>query len=198
MTQPASTPAKSKPSQWLDLGPVAVFVIAYQFLRRSDPDGAIYTAAAIFTALALAALAYSWVKHGVLPKILLLTTSIIVVTVALAFFFKDPRFIYMKPTVVNILFGMGVLGGVAMGKNVLKMVIGEAIEMPLKAWNTLAIRWGLFFFVLAAINEYVWRFQGEDFWVKFKLLGFVPLTIAFTMCQLPFMLKHGKMADDAS
>lgn len=196
MSENTPYPKQTKPSSWLDLGPVAVFVVVYQFLRRSDPDGAIYTAAAIFTVLALAALAYSRVKHGALPKVLLLTTSIIVVTVALAFFFEDPRFIYMKPTVVNIVFGTAILGGVALGKNVLKLVIGEAIDMPLQAWNTLAIRWGLFFFALAAINEFVWRHYGEDFWVKFKLLGFVPITLVFAMSQAPFMMKHGKMAED--
>jgi len=95
--------------------------------------------------------------------------------------------------VVNILFGLGVLGGVLFKKNVLKMMLGEAFELADKAWNTLAIRWGLFFFVLAAINEVVWRTQTEQFWVNFKFFGLVPLTFIFTMSQIPFIMKHGKV-----
>lgn len=196
MTDTPKTPQTSKPSQWLEIGPVAIFVIVYQFLRRSNPDGAIYTAAGIFMVLAIAALFWSRAKHGIFPKVLLLTTVIIVISVGLAFFFQDPRFIYMKPTVVNILFGAAVLGGVFLKKNVLKIFIGEALDMPDKAWNTLAIRWGIFFFVLAAINEFVWRNYSEDFWVNFKLLGFMPITFLFLLSQAPFLMKHGNFVEE--
>lgn len=198
--QPATTEnpevVKSAPtSLWLDLGPVAIFVAAYQYLRRAGHEGAIFTAAAIFMVVAVLALAYSRMKHGKFPNMLLLTTVIIVISVGLAFLFKDPIFFYMKPTVINVLFGIGVLGGVLFKKNVLKMMMGAAMDMPDKAWNVLAVRWGLFFFLLAIINEIVWRNFSEDFWVNFKLLGFFPLTLVFALSQAPFMMRHGKMKE---
>jgi intracellular septation protein len=194
LTQQAKL-SKSKPSQWLEFGPLLIFFIAYLYLKRTlpDPKTAIYIAAIILGGLSTLSLIYSTVKHGAIPKMLLFTTLLVVGSAGLSYVFKDPRFIYMKPTVINALFGIGVLGGVVFKKNVIQMIMGEAIEMPIKAWNNLAIRWGIFFFVLAAINEYVWRIYGEDFWVKFKVFGFLPLTILFTMTQLPFIMKNGKI-----
>ena len=193
-------PEPSKPNSqgsnfWIDFGPVAIFVAVYHYLRRSNPDEAIYTAAGIFMVVALLALGYSWVKHGKLSGMLLLTTVIIVITVILAWVFQNPVFFYMKPTVINILFGIGVIGGIFFKRNVLKLMMGEAFQLPDKAWDSLAIRWGLFFFAMAALNELVWRTQTEQFWVNFKLFGFLPLTILFTLSQIPFIMKHGNVRD---
>lgn len=189
-------PQKTGSSFWVDFGPIAIFVLIYNVLRRNNPDGAIYIAAAVFTVAAIIALGYSRIKLGKFSGMLIFTTLIIIVTVALAFFFQDPRFIYMKPTVINAVFGLVAIGGVMMGKNVIKLMIGEAFELPAKAWNTLAIRWGLFFFAMAALNELVWRTQTEAFWANFKLLGFLPITLIFGMSQVPFLMKHGTMKSD--
>ncbi|MGB0906132.1 MAG: inner membrane-spanning protein YciB [Maricaulaceae bacterium] len=189
---PTPEPRKSN-NFWIDFGPVAIFVGAYHYLRRSDPDGAMLTAAGIFMVVAVIALAYSRVKTGKFSGMLLLTTAIIVVTAGLAIFSGNKTIFYMKPTIVNILFGIGVLGGVLLKKNVIKMLMGEAIELPDVAWTKLAVRWGVFFFVLAAINEYVWRNYSEEFWVNFKLFGFMPITILFTLTQIPFIMKNGKV-----
>lgn len=211
MTNPSETPPKmpadltevvedvatpksgSQSNIFVEFGPVLVFVILYNYLRRSDPDGAIYTAAIVFTVFAVLALAYSRFKTGKFSTMLMVTTAMIVLTVALSVLFDNPIFFYMKPTVVNIIFGLLVLGGVAFKKNVLKMMMGSAFEMSTPSWNTLAIRWGIFFFVLALINELVWRNFTESFWANFKLFGFLPITILFTLSQMPFILKHGKM-----
>ncbi|MGJ8564245.1 MAG: inner membrane-spanning protein YciB [Alphaproteobacteria bacterium] len=188
-------PKPAPANLWLDLGPVAIFVIAYQYLQRTGHEGAIFTAAAIFTGVAVLALIYSRVKHGKFPNMLLLTTVIIIISVGLAFLFKDPIFIYMKPTVINALFGIAVLGGVFFKKNVIKLMMGAAMDMPDKAWNVMAIRWGVFFFVLAIINEVVWRNFPESFWINFKLFGFFPLTLIFAISQAPFMMRHGTMKE---
>jgi len=102
----------------------------------------------------------------------------------------------MKPTLINALFGIAVIGGIFVKKNVIKMMMGSAFEMPDKRWNDLAIRWGLFFFAMAALNEFIWRTYSEDFWAIFKVFGFLPLTLVFTLTQLPFIQKHGKLAGD--
>ncbi len=56
---------------------------------------------------------------------------------------------------------------------------------------------GLFFFVLAALNEIVWRTQTTDFWVSFKVFGIMPLTILFALAQTPLLLRHERQADKA-
>lgn len=196
MEEKIQNPKSTGQNLWVDLGPVAVFVIVYQYLRRSGDESAIFTAAGIFMAVAILALIYSRVKHGKFSSMLLLSTVIIIISVGLAFFFNNPLFIYMKPTVINALFGIAVIGGVLLKKNVIKIMMGAAIEMPDKAWNVMAIRWGIFFFVLAIINEVVHRNFSEDFWVNFKLFGFFPITLLFAVSQAPFMMKHGKMLEE--
>ncbi len=180
-----------------EYGPVLAFFAVYMILRRTleDPSFAIYPAAGVLALLSTIILAYTKIRHGKVSGLLIFTTIVVCGAAAMAYFFKDPRFVYMKPTVINILFGVGILGGILFNKNVLKMMMGEAIELPAKAWNNLAVRWAIFFFILAALNEIVWRTQTEPFWVKFKLFGLIPLTLVFTMAQMPFILKHGKLKE---
>jgi intracellular septation protein len=52
------------------------------------------------------------------------------------------------------------------------------------------VRWALFFFVLAVLNEVVWRTQSTDFWVNFKVFGVVPLTMLFGGLQYPLLTKY--------
>ena len=184
----------AKPSNFLvDFGPVAIFVGVYHYLRRSDPDGAMLTAAGIFMVVALIALAYSRLKTGKFSGVLLLTTVIICITAGLAIFSGNKTIFYMKPTIVNALFGIAVLGGIFLKKNVIKLMMGDAVLLPEKAWNNLAVRWGLYFFFCAALNEVIWRTQSEEFWVNFKIAGFMPLTLVFTLTQIPYIMKHGSM-----
>jgi len=191
MSETKNAPAKK--SQWLEFGPVVVFFVTYMWLQRQGNEQALYIAAAVLAALSVLALIWMWAKHRSLSGILIFSTVVVCGSAGLAYYFQDERFIYQKPTFMNILFGVAVIGGVFIKKNVIKMMLGEAFELPDRKWNTLAIRWGLFFFVLAGLNELVWRTQSEDFWVSFKAFGLIPLTLVFTMSQIPFILKHGKV-----
>lgn len=181
------------PSQWLEFGPIAAFVVVFNVLRIRGVEDAMLIAAGLFMVLAVAALIYVKRKHNAVPPMLLLTTAIIVITVLATLLTGDKRFFYMKPTAVNILFGLGVLGGIIFKKNVLKMLMGNAYSMPDRAWNIFAVRWGIFFFAMAIINELVWRNFSEAFWANFKLFGFVPLTLVFILTQMPFLLKHSDL-----
>ncbi|WP_409432959.1 inner membrane-spanning protein YciB [Litorimonas sp. RW-G-Af-16] len=191
---PSQPLPKSKPSFWLDFGPLLVFFIAFQYFKRTgNADNAMLWAAGIFAVCAVIAVGISWLKHKSVSGMLILGTVIIVITAGMALAFDNKVIFYMKPTITNILFGVGVIGGVFLKRNIIEMLMGGAIKMPLEKWNTLAIRWGLFFFAMAALNEIIWRTQTEDFWVNFKVFGFLPITVVFTLTQLPFIQKHGKI-----
>lgn len=192
LTIEAANPApRPNNSFWLDFGPLLIFFISFQWLRREHPDEAMLWAAGVFAVAAVIALAIGWMKHRSVSHMLLLSTGIIVVTAGLALFSGNKTIFFMKPTIVNALFGIAAIGGVLLGHNVIRMLLGDAFKLPDAAWNVLAIRWGLFFFVLALINEFVWRTQTEEFWVGFKVFGFLPITILFTLSQIPFIKKHG-------
>ncbi len=110
---------------------------------------------------------------------------------ALTFYFKDPTFIKMKPTVINCIFGAALLGGLAFDKPLLPVVLDSALHLDADGWRKLTFRWGLFFFVLAALNEVVWRTQSDIFWAGFKVFGTMPLTLVFRfVAGAALIMKH--------
>ncbi len=104
--------------------------------------------------------------------------------------FKDPRFIYVKPTVINLGFAAFLLGGMLIRRNPLKALLGEAIRLPDAAWRTLTLRYGIFFLLVAGANEIVWRTQPEAVWVAWRFPGLQLLALAFSFTQIPLMMKH--------
>ena len=181
-------------SFWLDFGPLLVFFVAFHWLRRDHPDEAMLWAAGIFAAAAVVALAIGWLRHRTVSGMLLLSTAIIVVTAGLALASDNKIIFFMKPTIVNALFGIAAIGGALIGRNAIKLMVGSAFTLPDRAWNGLAWRWGLFFFAMAGLNEVIWRNFSEDFWVNFKVFGFLPLTLLFTLSLIPYIRRHGGLA----
>ena len=165
------------------------------YWKRDNPDDAMIWAAGVLAVAAAVALIYAWFKYKHTSPILIFSTIVIGGFALAAFLFDDKRFIYMKPTVMNVIFGIAVIGGVMFKKNVIKMMMGSAFELPDAKWNILAIRWGLFFFAMAILNEIIWRNNTETFWISFKTFGFMPLTLLFTLTQIPFLTKHGTMRE---
>ena len=90
------------------------------------------------------------------------------------------------------------LGGLLFGRSLLALVLETVLQLDEEGWRKLTLRWGLFFFVLAALNEVVWRTQTQDFWVAFKVWGVMPLTMAFALAQTPLILKHEIKPADAA
>ena len=186
---------KKKLPFWIDFGPLLIFFASFMYLKRDYPDDAMIWAAGILAVAATLALIYAWFKYKHTSPILIFSTIVIGGFALAAFLFDDKRFIYMKPTVMNVIFGIAVIGGVMFKKNVIKMMMGSAFELPDAKWNILAIRWGLFFFAMAILNEIIWRNNTETFWISFKTFGFMPLTLLFTLTQIPFLTKHGTMRE---
>jgi intracellular septation protein len=111
--------------------------------------------------------------------------------------FHNPVFIKVKPTFLNVGFAGFLLGGVAIGRNPLKALLGEALQMPDPAWRTLTVRYGVFFLCMAILNEVVWRTQPEATWVWFRFPGLQILALVFALSQAPFMMKHANKVEEA-
>ena len=82
------------------------------------------------------------------------------------------------------------LGGLAFGKLLLPVALDSVMHLDEEGWRKLTLRWGLFFFVLAGLNEVVRLTQSWDFWAGFKSFGIMPLTVIFAIAQTPLILKH--------
>ena len=125
-----------------------------------------------------------------LPIMPLVSGIVVLIFGALTLYLHNDVFIKMKPTIINTLFGAILLGGLAFGKSLLGYVFDEAFRLDAEGWRKLTLRWGLFFLFLAVLNEVVWRNFSTDFWVAFKVWATMPITILFTISQMPLIMRH--------
>lgn len=188
----------------LDLGPLLLFFLANSrptlFLPLVSPilpadiasgeHAGIFVATAVFMVGVVLALAVSYVLTRHLPVMPLVTAVIVLVFGSLTLVLHDELFIKLKPTIIYLLFGAVLLGGLAAGKSLLGMVFDSVFHLTEEGWRKLTLRWALFFFALAILNEIVWRSQTTDVWVSFKVFGVVPLTFLFAALQYPLLTRY--------
>ena len=203
---PPNTPARERERKEmnpllkfaLELGPLLVFFfanargewLAERFPALTELGGPIFIATGLFMAATAIALSVSWVLTRTLPMMPLVSGVIVFVFGGLTLWLQDATFIKMKPTIVNSLFAAVLLGGLAFGKSLLGYVFDSAFRLDAEGWRKLTFRWGLFFVFLAVLNEIVWRNFSEDTWVAFKVWGTMPITVAFTLAQMPLIMRH--------
>jgi intracellular septation protein len=167
----------------LDIGPLVLFFAANAKLG-------IYAATGAFMVAVLAALAVAYALTRRIEVMPLVTAIIVLIFGGLTLVLHDDLFIKLKPTIIYLLFGGTLLGGLAFGKPLLGMVFDSVFDLTEEGWRKLTWRWAIFFFVLAVLNEIVWRNFSTDFWVSYKLFGVVPLTFIFGALQYPLLAKY--------
>lgn len=182
----------------IEMGPLMVFFFANargQWLIERFPvlaniGGPIFIATALFMAATVLALLVSWILIRSLPIMPLISGIVVLVFGSLTLWLHDENFIKMKPTIINALFGVILLGGLYFGKSLLGYVFDSAFKLNAEGWRKLTMRWGIFFLFLAVLNEAVWRSFPTDFWVAFKVWGTMPITLLFTFAQMPLVMKY--------
>ncbi|HSM42460.1 MAG TPA: septation protein A [Afifellaceae bacterium] len=167
----------------LELGPLGVFFFANARFGIFNATGAFMVAIAV-------SLGLSWILTRRLAVMPVVTGIVVLVFGTLTLLLEDDTFIKLKPTIVNTLFGVILLGGLAFGKSLLGYIFDSVFKLDEEGWRKLTFRWGLFFFVLAVLNEIVWRNFSTDFWVSFKVFGIMPITLLFTITQMPLIMSH--------
>jgi len=182
----------------LELGPLVVFFIAN---ARAD----IFVATAWFMGTMALSLLLSWLilkKIAIMP---LVTGAVVLVMGGLTLWLQDDFFIKIKPTITNGLFAAVLLGGLMFGQSLLKYVFGDVYKLREEGWSKLTLNWGVFFVVLAVINEVVWRGANAyipndpkaatDLWVSFKTFGVMPLTVLFSISQVSLLNKYAPVEE---
>ena len=169
-----------------DFGPLVIFFYYYY-----DSGKDLKIAIPPFIIATIIALSIVWFLEKKIPKVTLLSGVLITLFGGLTIYFDNPIFIYMKPTIINILFALALFfGKYFTNEPVLKLILGKTLPMSDEGWKILNNRWTYFFIFLALLNEIVWRTQTEEFWVNFKVWGMLPITIVFTGFQIPLINKH--------
>ena len=169
-----------------EYGPLLVFFFIYY---KGGKD--LKVAIPPFIVATLIALAVVWILEKKIPMVPLIGGILITFFGGLTIYFDNPVFIYIKPTIINILFGLALLFGKFYSKEpVLKKILGKSIMLNDEGWKILNNRWMYFFFTIAFLNEAVWRTQSEEFWVNFKVWGLLPITFIFTVFQVGIINKY--------
>ena len=169
-----------------DFGPLLIFFTIYY---KSGNNLSIAIPPLIISTLIAVAIMYFVEKK--IPYVPLIGAIVISLFGGLTLYFNNPIFIYMKPTIVNIIFaGILIVSNIYFNKNFLKLFLQTAFQLNDEGWKKLNFRWAYFFIFLAILNEIVWRTQPETTWVNFKVWGMLPITIIFTAMQLPLINKY--------
>ena len=169
-----------------DFGPLVVF---FFFYYNSDKNLKIAIPPFIFATLI--SLFVMWLIEKKIPMVPLISGILITFFGGLTIYFDNAIFIYIKPTIINILFGLALLfGRFFSDEPILKKILGKSLSLKQEGWDLLNKRWVYFFFSIAILNECVWRTQSEEFWVNFKVWGLLPITFIFTAFQVPLISKY--------
>ena len=189
----ASTGAKLA----IDLGPLLVFFLV-NFAAPVPEMLRIFYATGAFMAAMIVAMLVSQIRYKHISPILWFSGVMVVILGGVTIWLHNDTFIKMKPTLYYLLIA-GLLGfGLATKRNLLKMVLGTAYPgLSEQGWRILTRNWALFFAVMAVVNEAVWRNSSTDFWVGFKLWGFLPATFLFAAANVPMLMKHGMELEKA-
>lgn len=173
----------------LEAGPLVIFFVV-------NGQAGILPATGVFMVATLISLSVNYALERKLPTMPLITGVFVLVFGGLTLVFEDDFFIKLKPTIVNGMFAGALFAGLALRRNLLRIMLQAAVQLDEEGWRKLTWRWAWFFLVLAVLNELVWRTQTTDFWVAFKLWGIMPLTIAFSASQVPLILRHAQDAPE--
>jgi intracellular septation protein len=169
-----------------DFGPLAIFFYYYY-----NNDKNLSVAIPPLIVATLIALVVVWFFEKRIPMMPLISGILITLFGGLTVYFNDPIFIYIKPTIINTLFGLALLfGKYFTNEPILKKIMGKSIALTDTGWELLNRRWVYFFFGLAILNECIWRTQTEEFWVNFKVWGMLPITLVFAATAASLVHKH--------
>ena len=170
---------------FVDYAPIVVFFITYWL-------GDLFAATTAIIIATVIVLIVSYIVERRIPMMPLVTGIIIVLFGGLTLWLKDETFIKMKPTIIQVIFGLILLGGLYTKHLFLEKLLGTSIKMESEGWEIFTRRFSFFFFSMALLNEFVWRTQSTDFWVNFKVFGILILTIIFLVGQLKLLQRFIK------
>ena len=167
----------------IEIIPLILFFIA-------NAKYGIILATKVFVVTTMIAIISSYFYLKKISTPLLITSFLVLIFGGLTIFFRDPTFIKLKPTIVYILFSIFLFSGLILKKNFLKIYLSTLFKLSDEGWDILTKRWGIFFILMAILNEIIWRNFSTDFWVSFKVFGFIPITIIFTFLQQNLIKKY--------
>ena len=186
---------------WTEIGPTLAFIIIYNVMLRFPEGGglftkdtALYWATGILIIATFVVIGQKLLKKERIPPFLLVSSFLIGSFGTAGILLQSKLFLFIKPTIINLLYAGVIFGGLAVGRNIWKMLFHSVFDLPDHAWKTLAIRWGLYFVAMAIWNEFLWRNFSEATWANWKL-GNIVIGVLFAVANVPYTLKHMRQSE---
>lgn len=174
--------------QLVDFGALAAFAVAF-FVTRD-----LITAGWVLAIASGVAIAIGYVVEKRIAPLPAFAGVVALVFSVLAVVFHDPTFIKLKFTIQNGILAALLLGCLPFRKYPLKLLLGEVFPLTNEGWRRVTINYGLYFAVIAGVNELVWRTQTDAMWVKFRI-AVVVVAVVFGALQV-YLLKDHLLKDE--
>ena len=168
-----------------DLFPVALFFVAIQIWD-------IFVATAVAIAASFAQVGWLALRKKRIEPMLWASLAIIVVFGGLTLYLRDKTFILWKPTVLYWLFGSVLAGAAFLGRNLIRALLSEQMQLPDAVWRRLNWSWVGFFAFMGAANLYVAFNYSEKIWATFKLFGGMGLMLLFVVAQALVLARYAE------
>ena len=120
-----------------------------------------------------------------------ISLALVVVLGGLTVWLHSETFIKWKPTGLYWAMGLSVLvSQFAIRRNLLKLMLGEQMQLPERVWARLSLAWVGFFALMGVLNLWVAFNFDTATWVNFKLFGGIGLMLLFTLAQGWYISRH--------
>ncbi|MEX0942508.1 MAG: inner membrane-spanning protein YciB [Pseudomonadales bacterium] len=178
--------------QFIEFVPVALFVAVFFYTRD------IYIATAVLMAGICLQVAYEYITTRRVERKTQVIFWVAILFGAATLLFRNELFVQWKPTVVNWFFALGLLAGQFFGReNLLKKMLGEQLSLPGHAWRNLNLGWALGFFLAGVLNLVVAFNFSLEFWVSYKLVGGIAITMLYMIVTMIYLVKGGFLSEEA-
>jgi intracellular septation protein len=141
----------------------------------------------------LAQVAWLKLRGRKVDAMLWVSLALVVVLGGLTIYFHSETFIKWKPSVLYWAMGLSFwLSPLLFDKNLLRLLLGEQLELPANVWHRLNFAWVAFFAVMGFLNLWVAYSFSTATWVNFKLFGGIGLMLLFTLAQGLYLSRYLK------
>ncbi|WP_448214271.1 septation protein A [Colwellia sp. MEBiC06753] len=172
--------------------PLVLFFVIYKFYDIYAATGVLIVGAALH-------ILYFIVTKQKVPTKNWIIFGLISGFGGLTIFLQDDTFLKWKVTIINEFFALALLiSQYVFKKNLIKQLMGEALELPDNIWNKLNLSWVGFFAFCGILNAYIAFNFSQEVWVNFKVFGLMGLTFAFAIGSIMALYKHFPQQEEQS
>ena len=154
-------------------------------------EAPVMLATVVVVSASLAQVAWLKARGKKVDLMLWVSLTLVVVLGGLTVWLHSETFIKWKPTGLYWAMGLSFLiSQTLLGKNLLKLMIGEQMQLPDAVWKRLGLAWVVFFAAMGVLNLWVAYNFSTSTWVNFKLFGGIGLMLLFTLGQGLYISRH--------